>query len=250
MPHSINSPFSFDPIRTLRIRLSGLFALLLLTNGVARAVTVSYTLTDISAPDTNYNDGDSSVISSPGGNVVIRGVGYSDDASGVDRWGILNGMNSWNGGRNAAIIRNGFAPSSVGNTTSLQSGLTVAASYISVKVNRPANTVFTNVSLELTGKGLVYPNVWAGAAGSVAPGFRDKGKEKGTTKIAFNFANLNDSGSAPLELRVYGFVGADMGQLTSTSITYTFVPMAVPEPGAASVVFLAGVAILIRRRRG
>lgn len=242
------------------LRLCALWGVLAFA-GRGRSATVTM---DFLAPgtslteDTRYNDGESMVLQTSHNGVIgrVSAANYSDDASSSDRWGLVDASKPWNRGKQGALIRMGIAPSAVGSTRhefgagpgSLRS---TDASYISIRIERPSTTLFTDLRVDLlTSNVIAASTAWGGTSAdgftSVAQPGRPQTNSQGRL-ISWDFSNLNYTGTEPLEIRLYGLIGADIGTLKSLRVNIGATP--IPEPCTMSLLVACAVMMVAKRTR-
>jgi hypothetical protein len=209
--------------------------------------------------DTRYADGESMLLrtTSDGQTFTVSAANYGDDELATSRWGLIDASKPWNRGKEGAMLQQGFAPNAVGSTKhSFSAGkgsptLDTYASYLSVKIDKAAATMFTSVKVDLIASTLsLATTAWAGTSAdnfasaitTTRGGLNSQGKA-----YSWDFANLNYQGDAPLELRFYGLLGADAALLNKLQVQINAI--AVPEPYALPVLGFFGTVWLLRRKR-
>lgn len=215
--------------------------------------TVSFDTTSVPSPDSSYNDGESAVFAGNGTksgfSTALSGVNYGDDVTSNQRWGLLDNSLPWNHAVPGGLIRHGFEPTSIGSTTAKVGTDTTAASYLLLRITPGEELLFSGLAVELqqTNTLCVDPRAWAStSADNFSSIFPITGGQSGHGgRAVWSFDGLDYAGSDPLEIRIYGVVGADEGALPLLRVDGNVVP--VPEPACLSL--LGALALLVRRRR-
>jgi hypothetical protein len=210
------------------------------------------------SPDARYNDGESMILSttSAGLQFKLQATGYGEDELSPARWGLVDASKPWNRGKEGALIQLGFAPNAVGSTQHNFVGATgtpatMDASYLSIIIDRSSTTMFTSLKVDLVASALALSTTsWGGTS---ADGFSTAtGAVRGPVNaqgraVSWTFADLNYAGSAPLELRFYGVLGADSSLLKNIVVQGETVP--IPESHTVWLVASGALALTVRRRR-
>lgn len=206
--------------------------------------------------DSRYQDGESMIVSTSGGGMTatLSATSYGEDPMSSERWGLVDASRPWNRGKAGALLRQGFAPSAVGSTQhnySTAPGVTnsTEASYVSIIIQKPSATLFTQLRVDLLASDIALSgNAWGGTS---ADGFSSTavpsrlGNSPAGRNLAWDFSNLNYAGDSPLEIRLYGLVGGDVGTLSKFRVSFTSVP--IPEPATLSLLISCAVILIARR---
>lgn len=209
--------------------------------------------------DARYADGESMVLRTTSGGQIftVSAVNYGDDALSLTRWGLIDASKPWNRGKEGALLQQGFAPSSVGSTThtfSPTAGAPVQqtdASYLSVKIDKSAATMFASIKLDLIASTInMASTAWAGTSADnfTNPFTATRGGLSAQGRAySWTFSNLNYVGDAPLELRFYGLQGADAAQLNGLQLQVNLTP--IPEAQTMIALGMGASMCFLRRRR-
>lgn len=235
---------------------------LLACTSESRSAMVSLSLLGNSAEklsDPAYQDGESMMLrtTSGGQTFTLSAANYGEDELATNRWGLIDASKPWNRGKEGALLQFGFDPSAVGSTKhtfTAGKGSTptdIYASYVSLKIDKSAATMFTSIKVDLVASTLsLASTAWAGtsadnfttATTSGRGGLNAQGRS-----ASWDFANLNYASDAPLEIRIYGLSGADSALIKNLNLQVNAVP--IPEASTGLVCGLVAVGALTRRRR-
>jgi hypothetical protein len=206
--------------------------------------------------DPTYNDGESAVFQGRtlASDLVstIRGWNYGDDAAGPQRWGLLDNSLPWNQQTPGILVREGFEPSAIGSTTSTLLGISTPASRIDFALGRTGGgeVLFENITLLLSPNSTLFVDSHAWAATS-ADGFQQAYPLNAAPvlgqNVQFTLAGMRYQGTQPLQIRLYGILGADEGTLPLLRISGDY--QAIPEMEPRWLVLLVAGFLLILRRR-
>lgn len=239
--------------------IPSLFACLFLLSPAQSAV-LSFQLNAAtgSSPDPLYPTSSTlttSATNQPGVVATLSGRGYGvEEDAGASRWGVAAGNIAWLTNTPGWTIRNGFFPNAIGSTLSTTAGVELAASYMSVTLRGlEAGTVLNDVELTFTDVTFMRPeNAWAGASTDAfaSPIPLSYNKVGDTRQLSVTFPELTQIGTEPLEMRIYGVVGVDIGAFNVLNVKADMIP--VPEPGVPMLmtVVMLGAAVAFRRRPG
>lgn len=195
--------------------------------------------------------------SMPGLFATLAGRGYGVEEGGSARWGVSAGGIGWLTNTQGWTVRNGFAPDAIGSTISTSTGVEVAASYLSVMLQGlDAGTVLRDVALTFTDVTYLKPDqAWAGSSGdafsSAIP--LSYSKVGGSRRLSVNLPEITQSGTDPLEIRLYGIIGGDEGAFNMLTVNAQVSPRSpIPEPDARMLVtaVILGASVAFRRRLG
>ena len=266
-----------------KCKISGLFltiSLTLLTAQIVQAATFSVDFPRTAKPqlDPFYNelDAQGNRISGDGNSSVFDGVAthgnvtadmsgryYDSDALDPGTTGLLNSDLPWNRkdpdvAEPGWLVRFGLAPDAVGCLVhTYHAGeadeKVVPASYLSFKLHTPETVIFENATMEIRDVYGVGPStLWAATSRN---GFTDAivgniqfTDEKGYV-LSWTWNNLEIL-DTDLEIRIYGFVGADEGTFGTGLLSGTYLPPPpVPEPGTSLMLGLVALGVLTFRKR-
>lgn len=261
------------------IRLSVTSALGLLTCGLVQGATFIVDFPKTANPhlDPYYNelDANGNRISGDGNSSIFDGAAlegdltadlsaryYDSDALDPGTTGMLNSDLPWNRKDEDVpepgwLVRFGLEPDAVGEFYHTHDAggpdeTVVPASYISFHIKSPETVMFETVELAIKDVYGVGPNtIWAATSGT---GFTDAKvgnivftPEDGYV-LNWDWDNLGLVGT-DLEVRIYGFIGADEGTFGTGLLTGTYDPPPVPEPSTSLLFGLVALGMITFRKR-
>ena len=232
---------------------STFFAIFLLTQaGSGADILVQFDPSQTTVtPDPAYHDGESAIFNAvtndPRVQVTLAGRDYLQDPLDGEIWGLLDNSKWWNEGTYGWLVRQGWESSVIGVPTNHHADGDVAAAYLELIVTKSEDVVFDSITVSIEHpKDTEFINLWGSTS---ADGFASY--VEGVVERTLNnehaivtFSGLQYSGSAPLELRIYGVLGEDDGTFGVKLALNT-----VPEPSAALLGLLALTGLSWRRRR-
>lgn len=193
----------------------------------------------------------------PGVFATLAGRGYGVEEGGSSRWGVVAGDISWLRNTQGWTVRNGFAPDAIGSTLSTSTGVEVAASYLSVMLQGlDAGTVLRDVALTFNDVTYLRPEqAWAGSnADDFSTGIALRYfRVKGSRQLSVTLPEITQTGTDPLEIRLYGIIGGDEGAFNMLTVNAQVTPPSpIPEPDARMLVtaVVLGASVAFRRRLG
>jgi hypothetical protein len=251
--------------------------MLLGTSASAATFVVDFPRTAQPSLDPYYNtlDAEGNYVSGDGNSSVFAGVAtegtlsaelsarhYDSDALDPGTTGMLDSNLPWNRkdpdvAEPGWLVRFGLEPDSVGSVfhTHDMGGANetvVPASYISFHIKSPEEVVFEDITIQIRDVYGVGPStIWAATS-------QDNFTAPQTGNITFNsddgfelnwvWENLSHL-SEGIEVRIYGFIGADEGTFGAAAVGGSYDPPPVPEPTASVLLGLCGLMLAHRRRR-
>lgn len=268
----------FTVLKTINLSLQACVLLLAVPQAIGATFSVDFPKHAKPALDPFYNvlDANGNRINGDGNSSVFEGVAtegkvtanmygryYDSDALDPGTTGLLNSDLPWNRKdpdvpEPGWLVRFGLPPDSVGELVHTYNPggadeKVVPASYISFNLHTPETVLFENATLEIRDIYGAGPNtIWAATS---KDGFTDAivgtinfTDDKGYV-LSWAWNNLENLDSA-LEIRVYGFIGADEGTFGTGLLTGTFLPPPpVPEPGTSLLLGLVALGMVTFRKR-